>query len=335
MLELEHEHPHDSLQEIPDRLPPAVIRAYSQPRVAVALRAIALEWIAIAAACAVAAWSRHPVVYLVAVAFIGARQHALTILAHDAVHLRLLPGKRHNDLLANLLLAWPTFISVEGFRRFHVPHHRHTSLPGDGNRELWGTHDPQGRLSPEWVYPKTRAALAWILVRRAAVVTGLWWIVRGVLGSFVLGDPPRRLILRLGYYALIAAVLTWAGAWRGWLLLWIVPYCTWHVLIQYMRLICEHSAVHSDRPGYTVTRTTIPSRKESIFILPRNIGYHLEHHAYPSVPFYNLPALHRRLLQEPGFHQHANIQHSIFTALGQCVVGARSSGPSPVAPTGE
>src|SRR3569832_2374699 len=78
MLELEHEHPHDSLQEIPDRLPPAVIREYSQPQVAVALRAIALEWIAIAAACTETTKSRHPLVYLVAVAFIGARQHALT-----------------------------------------------------------------------------------------------------------------------------------------------------------------------------------------------------------------------------------------------------------------
>jgi fatty acid desaturase len=101
-------------------------------------------------------------------------------------------------------------------------------------------------------------------------------------------------------------------------LYWLVPYCTWHTAIQYARLICEHSAVHSTAPAYQVTRTTIPTRLESLFILPRNIGYHIEHHWYPSVPFYRLPELHERLLQVPDFRRYANIKRSVLHSLVEC-----------------
>src|SRR5688572_32974567 len=76
--------------------------------------------------------------------------------------------------------------------------------------------------------------------------------------------------------------------------------------------------MHRAPPGYQVTRTTIPTRLESLFILPRNIGYHIEHHWYPSVPFYRLPELHERLLRVPGYRLDANIQRSVLHALLEC-----------------
>ena len=53
-------------------------------------------------------------------------------------------------------------------------------------------------------------------------------------------------------------LITIFGAWYAFLLYWIVPYCTWHIAIQYARLICEHSAVESEEEEYAITRTTIP-----------------------------------------------------------------------------
>jgi fatty acid desaturase len=101
------------------------------------------------------------------------------------------------------------------------------------------------------------------------------------------------------------------------------------MVIKYARLICEHSIVHSAAPAYQTTRTTIPTRLESVFVLPRNIGYHIEHHWYPSVPFYRLPELHERLLQVPDFRRHANIKRSVIHSLVECTSGvAAISGPS-------
>ena len=116
-----------------------------------------------------------------------------------------------------------------------------------------------------------------------------------------------------------------SGLWRPpeffweFFLYWIVPYCTSHIGLQYIRLTCEHSAVHSDDPDYGLTRTTMPRRWERVLVLPRNIHYHIEHHWYPSVPYYNLPALHEQLMAQPGFRRSAVVTRSVLASLLQCV----------------
>jgi fatty acid desaturase len=292
------------------------LRALSVIDGARGLRAIGVEWLGVVAACLLCQLWWHPALYVLAVMFIGARQHALAVIGHDATHHRLLPHRNANDWVGNVLCLWPVFISVEGFRTFHVPHHQHTSVEGDGNRELWHTHE-DGELVEDWRYPKSRLGLAVVLLKRGLVATGLWWMLRGLLSSIVVRERPAVIVARYAYFAGVAALVTLAGAWNLFLLYWVVPYCTWHTAIQYMRLICEHSAVHSPSPAYQVTRTTIPTRLESLFVLPRNIGYHIEHHRYPSVPFYRLPELHARLMQLPGYRLNANVSRSVWQALGE------------------
>jgi fatty acid desaturase len=214
---------------------------------------------------------------------------------------------------------WPVFASVEGFRKFHGTHHQYTNLPGDGNRHIWYTHDAAGELEPGWVFPKTRPGLALVLLRRAFFFTGIFWIVRGLVGTFLIPSPHWMLAAKLAFYASVAGTLTFFGGWSALLLYWFVPYCTWHIAAQYARLICEHSAVESDEEEYAITRTTIPTWLESIFILPRNVGYHIEHHWYPSVPFYRLPELHQHLMAREGFRTHAVVKRSVFASLGECI----------------
>lgn len=308
-------HPHDGLAPVPVHLPAAELRALSALSPGRALSAIAAEWLGIAGAILVAERAGAWPVTLLALLFIGGRQHALTVIAHDASHFRLLPDRAWNDGIGNLLLAWPMFISVQGFRHFHGPHHRYLGEPGDGNRELWGTHDATGARVPEWRYPASTAALLGRLLRRAAGPTGLYWMLRGLVGGFLLGGGPTAQVVRVAVWGGVFTLLGVCHAWAGFLLYWVVPYCTWHVLIQYTRLVCEHSVVPSEDPRYRATRTTIPGWWGRTFVLPRNIGYHLEHHWFPSVPFYRLPELHARLWRDPGFRAHANVQRSVWGAL--------------------
>jgi fatty acid desaturase len=311
-------HPHDLLAAaVPVRLPAAELRELSRIDPARAVGAIAAEWTAILATIALATWIDHPVATLLAIPVIGARQHALLILAHDASHFRLLPDRRTNDLVGNLFLSWPMFASVQGFRHFHAPHHRHLQGEGDGNRELWGTHDADGQLAAEWRYPKSRSDLAWTLLRRVGGGTGLWWILRGVVGGFAYGMTPFDRLLRATFMLAVAAVLTATSSWTTFALYWVLPYCSWHLLIQYVRLICEHSNVQAEPGVWSLTRTTVPTAWEALFVLPRGIGYHIEHHWYPSVPFYRLGELHARLMQEPAFRSQANISTSVLGSLAE------------------
>jgi fatty acid desaturase len=312
-------HPHNAARAVPERLPPATIKALSQLKPAKAIAATARQWAAIAAAIALCTMFWHPLLYVLAVLVIGSSQHALLILGHDASHFRTLPVRWQNDLFANLFMMWPTFASVEAFRKFHGTHHQYTNLSDDGNRHIWYTHDAAGELAPDWQFPKTRMGLAWVLLRRAAFFTGLFWIVRGLVGSTLIPSPGWMRAARFGFYASVVLALTHFGAWSLFLLYWIVPFCTWHIAVQYIRLICEHSAVESEEEEYSITRTTIPTLLEAIFILPCNVGYHLEHHWYPSVPFYHLPQLHQALTERRGFRRFAVVKRSVFASLGECV----------------
>jgi fatty acid desaturase len=182
-------HPHNTSRSIRERLPAATVRELSALEPARALAATAGEWVSIAAAIALCSFFWHPVLYAIAVMLIGARQHALIILGHDASHFRYLPKRWQNELFGNLFLMWPVFASIEGFRKFHSTHHQYTNLPNDGNRHIWYTHDAAGELEPDWVFPKTRAGLALLLLRRAMFLTGMFWIVRGLVGSSLIPSP--------------------------------------------------------------------------------------------------------------------------------------------------
>jgi len=310
-------HEHDLEAGAPDRLPPEVLRELSALSPWRALSAVAVEWTAIAAAIALYELVPHVLVYVLVVIFIGARQHALTVIGHDASHYRFLPSRFLNDHLGDALVQWPVFISVAGFRKYHGAHHKFLGEERDGNRFLWKTHTETGEQAPEWRYPKTRAQLLLKLARRALVFTGVRWILRGVLGAFLVRSSWMSVVARMAYYGAFAALFTWQGWWMDFLLLWVVPFCTWHMAIQYMRLISEHSAVRSADPAFAATRTTIPRWWESVLILPRNIGYHIEHHWYPSVPFYNLPELHGRLMENQRFSDNARVSRSILASLAE------------------
>lgn len=308
-------HPHDYAGNVPDRLPAATIRELSQLAPGRALLAVASEWLGIAAGVALYLWRPSFITFVIAIVWIGARQHALTVIAHDASHFRFLPRRWANDLLGNLLLAWPVFISVAGFRKFHGAHHKHFNQPGDGNRILWRTHNAEGELNHEWIYPKTRAELTLLLLRHGLFATGLRWVLRGLLSVFMGIEPRWTRLVRVGFYAGVAVTLSMLGGWREFVLLWLAPLCTWHVIAQYMRLIAEHSLVRSDDPDYQGTRTTIATALERLLILPRNIGYHIEHHWYPSVPFYRLPQLHAALMATPRFAAQADVSRSLRSSL--------------------
>jgi fatty acid desaturase len=308
-------HPHDLVDEVPDRLAPAIVRELSQLAPARALRAVAEEWLGVAAAITVAVVLDHPVADIAAIVFIGARQQAMTVLGHDAAHFRFLRNRRWNDWLADLTLQWPTFISVTAFRKFHGAHHRFLSKPDDGNRFLWNTHDKDGALRREWTYPKSVPGLLGVLLWRGCGLTGVFWILRGLIGIVAVRSSWANAAARLLYMGGIAAVLTLGGWWWQFFLYWVVPMCTWHIVIQYMRLIAEHSVVGATAAGYAETRTTIPNAVERLLMLPRNIGYHLEHHWYPSVPWYNLPALHGALMELPRFREEADVSPSLLSSM--------------------
>lgn len=295
-------------------LPAEQIRDLAQIDIAKAVTAIASEWVAIIIAITLCHQFWNPFLYAIAVMFIGARQHALAVLQHDAAHYRLFPNKKWNDAVAEVFLAWPILLSNQYFREYHFLHHRYIGTEKDGNRIQYGTHTPAGELTPAWQFPKQKIALVFWLLLRVSGVAGAVYLLRSIHRILTKGSLSDRL-LNLSYYAAILGIIFLTNGGQLFLLYWIIPLCTWFAMTNLLRIAGEHSAI--DRPDnfYQLTRTTVPSWFDRVFIVPRNISYHLEHHIYPQVPFYKLPELHDRLMAQESYGQKAPIAESYWRVL--------------------
>ena len=68
-----------------------------------------------------------------------------------------------------------------------------------------------------------------------------------------------------------------------------------------LRAIAEHGGVVDLTSPLTAARSNrtgggLLNRLARATIFPHHVNYHLEHHLYPAVPHYRLPALHRALV---------------------------------------
>jgi fatty acid desaturase len=68
-------------------------------------------------------------VMAVAVVLVGAGQHQLSGLAHEAVHHILFRNRYFNDLVADLLCMFPLFSSTHHYRLQHLAHHQFVNDP--------------------------------------------------------------------------------------------------------------------------------------------------------------------------------------------------------------
>ena len=94
--------------------------------------------------------------------------------------------------------------------------------------------------------------------------------------------------------------------------LWLLPLLTVLQPILRLRAIAEHGAVTDLSSPLTAARCnrtfgSLGNWFARALIFPHHVNYHLEHHLYPAVPHYHLPALHR-LLQGKGVLSGAEVR---------------------------
>ena len=97
------------------------------------------------------------------------------------------------------------------------------------------------------------------------------------------------------------------------------------MFITRVRNIAEHAVVPDDDDRLRNTRTTHAGWLTRALIAPYWVNYHLEHHLLVSVPCYNLPRMHRMLLDK-GLGPRMEIRDSYAEVLGLA-----TSKPDPVA----
>ena len=301
-----------SVEDLAVRLTTKELRHLSRISTPLTCLHIGAEWSVILSTIYICEKLWNPLLYLFAIAFLGARQHALLILMHDGVHYRLFRNRRLNDWVTETLLAWPCLISARANRGNHFRHHRYLNTSQDPD---W----VRKHEDPAWLFPKPPGKLASLLLRDVSGIGAIMFLrlLRTVTSADT--DATKELVIsRYGFYLAIALALCWTGMLELYLQYWLVPMFTWLILILRVRSIAEHSAIPGHYKAYTQTRTTYVTLLERLFVASKNVNYHIEHHLYPSVPFYRLPELHDLLRSKPGFHA-AHLTRTYWGVLREAV----------------
>lgn len=291
-----------------------VVKRLSRRRTARWVATAVREWLTIFAVMWLCNLWPNPVLWIVAIVFIGSRQHALGVLVHDAAHYLASPSRRWNDWLANYLAAYPLFLPVQGYRTHHLEHHGLLETPTDPERL---TIDA---FPHEFTFPMPARRLYWLMIRD---LIGGSLVPMSKLIDYVWAVPPGTKtghIARMAvYHVLAASVAAATGLIWTYLLLWVVPAFTSFTFFFRMRTAAEHSGIGRAEERYTrdsvdplaTTRTFLSGPITRYLFSPYNIGYHTEHHLYPSVPGYRLKELRECLLKSPRFVARSHKTHGL------------------------
>jgi fatty acid desaturase len=258
------------------------------------------DWLWVAASIAVA--TRYPgaLTFLAAQIVVAARQHAFFLHMHEATHDLVSKNRAWNDRISNWLAAWPVGFSTERYRVRHWTHHRYLNTDRDPD---W----VRKKHDPAWEFPMSAPAY-WrkggaYLVGKG--VPEMFYALRAV--GITTTDLPRV----IPYYALCAAALTAAGAWKGFALFWILPYFTVLPFLHRVRNATDHLALPKSH-GLNGSRNIASYWGENFLFGPHGCHYHLVHHLHPFVPAYRLRAAHEFLRKNEAYREHAYANGSYF-----------------------
>jgi fatty acid desaturase len=235
------------------------------------------------------------------------------------------------------------------YRDSHLRHHQHPTTLNDPDWVL------QADLI-DWHWPKTpKDALIVLLVDLTGVnfvkmfIVFFWqWAPWGSRAEVANGRAVwsrTRNWRQLGrveqatfvMFVAVLAGLAWEfAAIRVFLVLWVAAMSTVLMLLLRIRGIAEHHGVRN-RGDFDNTRSVLAPWYERLIIAPCNVSYHLEHHLFPSVPFYNLPRLHRLLIKDDGFRtrseratSYLNVHNGVLKELTSPSCGVSRSNPRDV-----
>lgn len=147
---------------------------------------------------------------------IGAAQHRLATLTHEAAHYMLFKNRLLNDVVSEWFCMFPILGTTHSYRVQHLGHHQY---PNDEHKDPdWA----QLRLSGhKFEFPMTKAQFVWKcivkqilwppLLMRYVLVRALFKVDRddGTPYRMIRRAKPRMMLIAAAYHLVLIAVATW------------------------------------------------------------------------------------------------------------------------------
>lgn len=206
-----------------------------------------------------------------------------TVLLHEVVHDAVFDRRqtRWNRWLGHVY-AFPSGISATQFTRWHLDHHAELGHDEDDPKRF---HLSPKRNARWYKLLYFTPALFFIYFRAAATETSGYV---GELRRRVAVERVLTIVFQLG----IAATIFLLGGAGPLLRVYVVPIFFVFPIAFVINRLGQHYDIDPVDPAKWSTLMKPSLFWDHAFLYS---NYHLEHHYFPRVPFYNLPALHRAL----------------------------------------
>lgn len=206
-----------------------------------------------------------------------------TVLLHEAIHEAVVKRNRPwITRLLGILYAFPSGISHLQFSRWHLDHHDNLGSPSDDPKRF--------HLSPKrnarWYKALYFTPALFVIYFRAARKEAATYIpaLRNRIGR-------ERNLTILGHVAILSGLWIAFGP-AVMARVYAVPYFLIFPIAFALNRVGQHYYVNPKNPAQWSTLVKSSPFWNFAFLWS---NFHLEHHYFPRVPFYNLARLHRLL----------------------------------------
>jgi len=207
----------------------------------------------------------------------------LFMAVHETAHKTAFKSRGLN-LTVGYLSAFIIGQPYEYYCLFHWDHHRYTQDP-ERDPELIVGVKPKSDTQIVIAYSGLLQVAGRLRLMLGHAVTGkvtVPWIPENKRAIIV-----TEARVYAAFYVLLLALSLWFSS-ALLLMVWVVPLVIGQFFLR-PYLLAEHTGCDRTRSAFQNTRTTYTAAIVKWFAW--NMPYHVEHHAYPSIPFHALPKL--------------------------------------------
>jgi len=292
------------------------IAHYSKVRNVRAIWTLSWVFVAIAACFTLVALVPHPVSYVLSFLAIGALQHHLNIIQHDAIHRHLVTNPKWNEFLGKLT-SYPIGFTMK-YRLNHFSHHVGFATPKDPDYDNYCK------------FPNLLSFMVADFTRCLVGVAGVTQYLRTKFGKgrdTTDGEAFDKELIGVALTQLfIFAVLALTSHWIFYFTLWLLPLATLAKTLTRIRNVAEHVMLRSNGvPELSRLRTFRCGWIEQFFIAPLSFNFHAEHHFYPEIPYYNLKKVHEILKTRGDYSKVVDLRKGYLAVLFMEMPGYYSS----------
>ncbi len=247
--------------------------------------------------------------YPISLILIGSRQRALATLLHESAHRCLAKSKWINQFIGTYLSGYLILQEYNIYIDTHVRQH-HGYLGNEEKDPDLQYHQAEGLYQPM----NQKAFLYQFILKPLLLLQSPSYVIYLIKNRLNPNQKYRRqFMVMCVYWMLIVAVCCYAHVMNLLILLWFVPLMTTSAVFGWFNELSEHYPLSPEKKlDLELSRNRFSHWFEHFLFNTHNEHFHLIHHLYPTIPFWNLSKAHSILLEDETYRARNETAGGIF-----------------------